>query len=384
MYRLTPWHNDPVGDESGEALYIRDDETGLYWSPTPMPAGGAGRYTTRHGFGYSVFEHEEAGVSSELSVYVAMDAPLKFCVLELRNHSGRARRLSLTACFDLVLGDQRSANAPFVVSELDLQTNALFARNSYHAEFASRVAFLDSSESLRSVSGDRLELIGRNQSSAQPAFLRRAQLSGRVGASLDPCLAMQAPVELPSGQERQVVFIFGSGRDLADARGLVQRFRGTGPARSALEAVWAYWGRTLGAINVQTPDPSLDFLANGWLLYQVLASRLFGRSGFYQSGGAFGFRDQLQDAMALVHAEPGLLREQLLRAASRQFREGDVQHWWHPPLGRGVRTRISDDYLWLPQAVWRYVTQRGDTGVLDERAPFLEGRAVNPEEDSYY
>lgn len=383
-YRLTPWHNDPVGDESGEAVYIRDEETGHYWSPTPLPAGGAGPYTTRHGFGYSVFEHDEAGLSSTLHTFVATDAPLKFLVLDLKNQSGRARRLSLTACFELVLGDRRSGNAPYVVSDVDPQTNALFAHNAFNAEFSARVAFLDCSQSVRSLSADRLELIGRNQNAAHPAFLRRAQLSGRVGASLDPCLAMQAPLELASGQEQQVVFIFGSGRDLADARALVQRFRGTGPARSALEGVWDYWGRTLGAINVQTPDTSLNFLANGWLVYQVLASRLFGRSGFYQSGGAFGFRDQLQDAMSLAHAEPGLLREQLLRAASRQFREGDVQHWWHPPLGRGVRTRISDDYLWLPQAVCRYVALRGDTGVLDERVTFLEGRAVNPEEDSYY
>jgi cyclic beta-1,2-glucan synthetase len=382
-YRLTPWNNDPVGDESGEALYIRDEETGRYWSPTPLPAG-QGSYTTRHGFGYSAFEHDEGGLSSELLVYVATDAPLKFLVLNLRNHSDRTRRLSLTACFDLVLGDRRSSNAPYIVSELDPQTNALFARNSFNAEFSSRVAFLDSSETTRSVSGDRLEMVGRNQNSTHPAFLRRAQLSGRVGASLDPCLAMQAPIELASGQERQVVFTFGSGRDRADARSLVQRFRGNGPARIALEGVWSYWSRVLGVVNVQTPDVSLNFLANGWLLYQVLAARMFGRSGFYQSGGAFGFRDQLQDAMALVHAEPGILREQLLRSAARQFREGDVQHWWHPPLGRGVRTRISDDYLWLPQAVCRYVALRGDTGVLDERSPFLEGRAVMPEEDSYY
>jgi cyclic beta-1,2-glucan synthetase len=383
-YRLTPWHNDPVGDASGEALYIRDEETGHYWSPTPLPASGTGPYTTRHGFGYSVFEHDEAGLSSELQVFVATDAPLKFLVLKLRNDSGRARRVSLTACFDLVLGDRRSASVPYIVSDVDPQTNALFARNSYSAEFSARVAFLDSSESLRSVSGDRLEMIGRNQNSTHPAFLRRAQLSGRVGASLDACLAMQTPIELGSGQERQVTFIFGSGKDLADARALVQRFRGTGAAQTALEGVWAYWSRTLGVMNVQTPDVSLNFLANGWLLYQVLASRLFGRSGFYQSGGAYGFRDQLQDAMSLVHAEPGLLREQLLRSASRQFREGDIQHWWHPPLGRGVRTRISDDFLWLPQAVCRYVATRGDTGVLDERTSFLEGRPVKPDEDSYY
>jgi len=383
-YRLTPWHNDPVGDESGEAIYIRDEEDGSYWSPTPLPAGGVPSYTTRHGFGYSVFEHDEGGISTELQTFVATDAPLKFLSLKLKNHSAHSRRLSLTAVFELVLGRARAANQPYVVSEVDPKTNALLARNAYNGEFSARVAFLDASETLRSVTGDRLELIGRNGTAAHPAFLRRAQLSGRVGAGLDPCLGMQVPVELASGQEREVVFIFGSGRDLADARTLVQRFRGIGAARHALEGVWAYWSRTLGRVNVQTPDVTLDVLANGWLLYQVLAARMFGRSGFYQSGGAFGFRDQLQDAMALVHNEPGLLREQILRAAARQFLEGDVQHWWHPPFGRGVRTRISDDYLWLPMAVCRYVAACGDTGVLDENVHFLEGRSVKPEEDSYY
>ncbi|MEO8182427.1 MAG: cyclic beta 1-2 glucan synthetase, partial [Deltaproteobacteria bacterium] len=383
-YRLTPWHNDPVTDESGEALYIRDEADGNFWSPTPLPCGGESPYSTRHGFGYSVFEHSEGGVSSQLHTFVATDAPVKFVALKLKNQSGRTRRFSLTAFFELVLGEHRSANAPHVVSEVDPRCGALCARNAYNGEFSARIAFLDSSESVRTVSGDRLELLGRNGTAAQPAFIRREQLSGRVGAGLDPCLAMQVPVELVQGQEREVVFIFGSGRDLADARSIVQRFRGTGAARAALETVWTHWNRTLGAVNVQTPDASLNFLANGWLLYQVIASRLWGRSGFYQSGGAFGFRDQLQDAMALVHAEPGLLREQIVRAASRQFREGDVQHWWHPPLGRGVRTRISDDYLWLPYALCRYVAARGDTGVLAEKIQFLEGRSVNLEEDSYY
>jgi cyclic beta-1,2-glucan synthetase len=383
-YRLTPWHNDPVQDTSGEALYIRDEENGLFWSPTPLPAGGVSPYTTRHGFGYSVFEHTEGGISTQLHTFVATDAPLKFMVLKLGNHSGRRRRLSLTALFELVLGEGRSANLPHVVTELDPGSGGLFARNAYNGEFASRVAFLDCSEGVRSVSGDRLELVGRNGTASSPACMSRARLSGRVGAAMDPCLAMQVPTDLADGQEREIVFTFGSGRDLADARALVHRFRGTGPARLALEGVWSYWNRTLGAVNVQTPDASLNVLANGWLLYQVLASRMWGRSGFYQSGGAFGFRDQLQDAMALVHAEPALLREQILRSAARQFREGDVQHWWHPPAGRGVRTHVSDDYLWLPYAVCRYVAALGDTGVLDEQVKFLEGRLVKAEEDSYY
>jgi cellobiose phosphorylase len=383
-YRLTPWHNDAVSDPSGEAFYLRNEDDGYVWSPTPLPVTAAAPYTSRHGFGYSVFEVAERGISSQLQTYVAVDAPIKFIVLKIRNRSGAARRLSITGFYELVLGSTRASNLMHVVTELDAKTGALFARNAYNSEFASRVAFLDCSESRRTITGDRLEVLGRNGTMAAPACMSRERLSGRVGGGLDPCLATQVMVELADGEEREIAFTFGSGRDLGDARHLVNRFRGTEPARLALEAVWAYWNRTLGTVNVQTPDPSVNFLVNGWLLYQVLACRLWARSGFYQSGGAYGFRDQLQDAMALVHAEPAILREQLLRAAGRQFSQGDVQHWWHPPLGRGVRTHISDDYLWLPYATCRYVAALGDTGVLDEPVNFLEGRAVKLDEDSYY
>ncbi len=383
-YRLTPWHNDPVGDPSGEAFYLRDEHDGHFWSPTPLPAGGSEPFTTRHGFGYSVFEHAGHGIESELRTFVATDAPVKFMLFKLRNRSGRPRRLSVTGVFELVLGESRAANLPHIVTEVDPGSGALFARNAYSSEFSRRVAFLDCSEEQRSRSGDRLEIVGRNGCAAAPACMGNESLSGRVGAAFDPCMAMQAMIDLDDGQEREIAFTFGSGLDLGDARTLVHRFRGVGSAHAALEGVWSYWNRTLGAVNVQTPDPSFNFLANGWLLYQVLAARMWGRSGFYQSGGAFGFRDQLQDAMALVHAEPALLREQIIRASERQFREGDVQHWWHPPMGRGVRTRVSDDYLWLPFAICRYIGTVGDTGVLDERAFFLEGRPVKPDEDSYY
>ncbi|MBA2320139.1 MAG: cyclic beta 1-2 glucan synthetase, partial [Deltaproteobacteria bacterium] len=383
-YRLTPWSNDPITDTSGEAVYLRDEDDGRYWSPTPLPCGGSAPFVTRHGFGYTVFESSQAGISTELHTFVATDAPVKFLLLTLRNASGRPRRLRLTGCFDLVLGSQRPASLPHVISGVDPKCGALFASNPYAAEFAPRVAFLDCSEPQRTVTGDRQEILGRNGNPAHPAFLRRNRLSGRVGAGFDPCLAMQLTVDLAIGEEREIVWILGSGRDRDDARHVVGRFRGVAGAKAAREAVWSYWNRTLAAVRVTTPDPTLDFLANGWLVYQVIASRMWGRSGFYQSGGAFGFRDQLQDAAALLHAEPALLREQILRAAAHQFPEGDVQHWWHPPAGRGVRTRISDDYLWLPHVTCRYVAAIGDTGVLDETLDFIEGRAVKPDEDSYY
>jgi cellobiose phosphorylase len=384
--RLTPWHNDPVSDASGEAFYLRDEENGQFWSPTPLPRRGATPYLSRHGFGYSVFEHAEGGIRSELWVYVAVDAAVKFSRLLVRNESGRPRRLSATGYVEWVLGDLRPKSAMHVITEVDAYSGALYARNPYNGEFLDRVAFFDVDDANRTTTCDRAEFIGRNGSLADPAAMARTHLSGKAGSGLDPCAAIQVVFDLADGQEREITFRLGLGGTPGgeDANQLVHRFRGADAARRALEAVWQYWNHTLGAVQVETPDESLNVLTNGWLLYQTLACRLWARSGYYQSGGAFGFRDQLQDAMALVHAEPRLLRAHLLLCAGRQFREGDVQHWWHPPSGRGVRTHCSDDYLWLALATCRYVLSTGDTGVLEEPVPFLEGRPLNPDDDSYF
>jgi cellobiose phosphorylase len=383
-FRLTPWNNDPVSDPGGEAYYLRDEESGHFWSPLPLPGCGALHYVTRHGFGYSVFEHREDGISSEVWVYVAMDASIKFTAMTVKNVSGRPRRLSVTGYVEWVLGDLRPKTAMQVTTEIDPKTGAIFARNPYTTEFVDRTAFFDAGEATRTVTGDRTEFLGRNGVLRSPAAMTRGRLSGRVGAALDPCAAIQVPFELADGQEREIIFRLGAGRNSDDAGNLVRRFRGSLAVRATLEKVWGYWNHTLGAVQVETPDRSVNMLANGWLLYQTLACRLWARSGYYQSAGAFGFRDQLQDTMALIHSEPRLVREHLLLCAAHQFREGDVQHWWHPPTGRGVRTRCSDDLLWLPLAACRYVLATGDTGVLDETVRFIEDRPVNPDEDSYY
>jgi cyclic beta-1,2-glucan synthetase len=384
-FRLTPWANDPVSDAGGEVFYLRDEETGLYWSPTPLPRRGEGDYVTRHGFGYSVFEHIEDGIVSELTVYVAVDASVKYSVLRIRNDSDTIRKLSATGYVEWVLGDLRPKSTMHVITETDPATGALFARNPYNTEFTERTAFFDVDTTSRTISGDRNEFIGRNGSLQNPAAMERVRLSGKVGAGLDPCAAMQVQFELVQGQQREIVFMLG----MADTRhtnvgNLVQHYRGGAAAQDALTAVHAYWERTLGAVQVETPDESLNVLANGWLMYQTIACRLWARSGYYQSGGAFGFRDQLQDTMALMHSQPKLARDHLLLCAAHQFIDGDAQHWWHPPTDRGVRTHCSDDYLWLPLAVYRYVISTGDTGVLDENVHFIEGRQVNQDEDSYY
>jgi cyclic beta-1,2-glucan synthetase len=382
--RLTPWSNDAVSDPPGEAIYLRDEESGAIWTPTPLPVRGDDPYVIRHGQGYTVFEHTSHGITQELLLFAPLDATVKISVLRLRNRTNETRRLSITSYSELVLGVERGTSAPFVITEFDKESGAIFARNPYNNEFASRIAFAAASASESTITCDRKEFLGRNGSPARPAALRRATLSGRAGAGPDPCAAIQTMVELAPGASHEVVFLLGQTETREEARAIVERFRRLPAVNEAFERVLARWDEVLDTIEVRTPDAALDTILNRWLPYQTLACRILARSAFYQSGGAYGFRDQLQDVMALVYARPDLTRAQILRAAAHQFKEGDVQHWWHPPTGRGVRTRFSDDLLWLPYVTSFYLSVTGDAGVLDEVVSFLEAPPLEPGQDESY
>ncbi|MGH7357699.1 MAG: GH36-type glycosyl hydrolase domain-containing protein, partial [Candidatus Rokuibacteriota bacterium] len=383
--QLTPWTNDPVSDSPGEVIYVRDDETGDLWGPTVLPIREeAWPYVVRHGQGYSRFEHVSHGVALELLQYVPLEDPVKISRLTVENRSGRPRRLSVTGYVEWILGSSRGASAPFIVTERDEETGALLARNAWNLDFADRVAFLALGTPATAWSGDRSEILGRHGSLDHPAALERGErLSGRVGAGLDPCGALQTTLELEAGARVEVVVLLGQAATREDARALVVRYRAT-DLDGVLRAVVTRWDDILGALQVKTPDRSFDLMLNRWLLYQTLACRVWARAAFYQAGGAYGFRDQLQDVMALAVAAREPARAHLLRAASRQFVEGDVQHWWHPPSGRGVRTRISDDLIWLPYAVVHFVEVTGDYSVLDEVVPFLDGPALEAGQHEAY
>jgi cyclic beta-1,2-glucan synthetase len=384
--QLTPWSNDPVTDRPGQALYLRDEESGEVWSPTALPIRDeASTYVARHGWGYSRFEHNAHGLALELVEYVPLTDPIKISRLKIRNTSSRPRRISVSAYVEWVLGPSRAAAAPFLTTRIDPDSRAMLAQNAWYPAFAERVAFADLGGRQTSWTGDRREFIGRNGTLASPAALAGAiPLSGRVGSGLDPCGVLQATLELAPGETDEITLFLGDGTDADHARTLIKTYR-TADLDAVLSEVRAHWIDLAGAIQVKTPDRSMDIMLNGWLLYQTLACRIWARTGFYQVSGAYGFRDQLQDGMALATVRPDLTREHLVRAAGRQFVEGDLQHWWLPHTGQGVRTRISDDRVWLAYTAAHYIGVTGDAGVLDEPIPFLDGQALQPDEtDSFF
>jgi cyclic beta-1,2-glucan synthetase len=385
--RLTPFANDPIVDPTAEAMYLRDADTGEVWGATPGPLPrqpDSGRWVVRQAPGVTRFQHAVSGATQELDVFVAPDDPVKIAMLTLTNTSARTRRVSAFGYVEWCLGPPRSGERRFVVSERHEETGALLVRNAYNTDFNGQVAFWHATEPASAFTCDRGEFVGRHRTLANPRALVRDRLTGRTGAGLDPCSALQVELEIPAGESRRVAFVLGHGRDREQAVALAARYASLAECEAALTGAERSWDRLLGAIQVKTPDDSFDLIVNRWLIYQTVSCRLWARSGPYQPGGAFGFRDQLQDVLALLHTRPDLTRAHLLRAASRQFVEGDVQHWWHPPAGRGTRTRCSDDFLWLPYAIATYVSATGDESVLDEVVPFLDAPPLEPDQSEAY
>ncbi len=381
-FRLTPWSNDAVSDPPSEAIYICDRETGQVFTPTALPVRDHNAYHVRHGFGYSVFEHTCLGIAQTLTQFVPVEDTVKISQLDLKNTTGQARRLSVTYYLRPVLGVSDQATAMHMQSTLT-ESGVLLMTNPYNENFPGRVCYLDCTERVRTVTGDRKEFFGSSGSEA-PECLVRERLSGTLGIGLDPCGAMQIDLELQPGEEKTVVFLLGIAKDANEVRQVSDRYLGAQKARLALEAVTAGWEEALGRVRVETPDTAMNLLQNGWLLYQVISSRLWARTGFYQSGGAFGFRDQLQDVLAVAATKPELAREQILLHARHQFTEGDVQHWWHEPMGNGVRTRFSDDFLWLPYVTAAYIRISGDCAILQEQIAFLESAPLGELERERY
>jgi len=382
--RLSPWGNDPVSNVPHEALYLRDEETAIVWSPTPQPAPASAPYLARHGAGYTIFEHHSHGLRQRLRVFTPPDAPLKILQLQLENTWERARRITATYYVEWVLGVDRESSQQYLIPEFNSDPQALLVRNPYNTEFAEQVAFVSASNPLHGLTADRTEFLGRLGSLEQPAALKRIGLTGTVEAGLDPCAALQLHIDIQPGASEQIFFVLGQADDRDAALAFVRQYQDPQQVQAAWESNIRFWNDLLGTVQVHTPEPAFDLLINRWLLYQTLACRIWGRTAFYQSSGAYGYRDQLQDVLALLHVAPQLAREHLLRAARHQFEAGDVLHWWHSPSGRGVRTRISDDMLWLPYVTAEYVRLTGDDTVLTEKVPFRRTSLLEAEQDERY
>jgi cyclic beta-1,2-glucan synthetase len=382
--RLTTWHNDPVSDLPSEALYLRDEETVEVWSPLPQPVPADGPYLVRHSAGHTTFEHHSHRLKQKVSLFMAPDDPVKIIQAQLENTSELPRRLTLTLYTEWVLGTLREEAAPFIIPAYHQELDAILVRNPYSLEFSKRVAFVAAGKRPHGLTTDRGEFLGRLGSLSRPAALRRLGLSNRVEPGVDPCAVITLHVDLPPGGCESLFFLIGQGENEAAAVALLERYRTAGQVDAALQAAVDRWEDILTSIQVETPDAAMNLLLNRWLLYQTLSCRIWGRSALYQSSGAYGFRDQLQDSLALLHSKPDVARDHLIRAATHQFESGDVLHWWHPPSGRGVRTRISDDLAWLPYVTAHYVRVTGDAAVLDVRAPYLSGPTLEPGEAEHY
>ena len=371
--RITPWNNDPISDTSGECIYLRDEERGTFWSPTPLPIRDQSPYLITHGQGYTRYLHVTQNIRHEMLVFTPIDGPVKIIRLNLSNLDSSSRTISITYFVDLVLGKLKEQTSHFVMTKIDTTKGIIFAQNLHNNEYANATTFCYLSGENKTYTCDRLEFFGSCGRYSSPASLQNQALSGRDGLSLDPCACIRSVHTLAASQESSYIFLLGQTSNLNEIDKIIASYSTPAGVKDAFKNLQGFWHEKLSFIKITTPDQSMNIMINHWLLYQTIACRLYSRTAFYQSGGAFGFRDQLQDVMALIHSEPQKVREHILKSAARQFEEGDVQHWWNPVNGGGVRTRFSDDLLWLPFVTNYYIKATGDTTILSESIPFISG-----------
>ena len=382
--RLSPWSNDPVRDPGGEILYLRDEETGETWTPTPLPRGADQSYRVTHGAGYTIFWNDSHDLRQTLTLFASPEDPVKMIHLKLENTSDQPRRITATQFVEWVLGTTHAANMAFIIPEYDATLECLLATNPYNAEFGSRTAFLIANKAIHGLTADRTEFIGRGGTLNSPTALNRIGLETRITPGEDPCAVLQLHIDLQPGKSEEIYFVLGEGKNREQSLALVKKYHDPAYVGAALQRTHVFWNHLLDTIQIHTPEPAADLILNRWLLYQTLSCRIWGRTGFYQSSGAYGFRDQLQDVLAVLPIDPSIARGQILNAAQHQFEEGDAMHWWHPPSGRGVRTRISDDLLWLAYVTAIYVETTGDISLLQEKTPFLHGALLSSSESEHY
>jgi Cellobiose phosphorylase len=383
--KLTTWSNDPVMDNEAEEIYIRDEITGKSWSISPKPIRDSGEYIIEHGFGYSIFKHEAQGVIGEMTMFADMNESAKLCRIKLKNNTSEERVLSISYYAKLVLGVTHEQTAQYIYTSFDNKDKYIYARNPYSEHFGSLICYMKmfGGDEL-SYTGDRKEFIGRGGSDREPKALKFKKLSNVVGAGLDPCFAQNIKLSLNKGEEKEFLVLLGQDESFDSIERVINKYKDSQKAEEELDNVKNYWNGLLGTIQVETPDKSMDLMVNGWLMYQVISCRFWARTGFYQSGGAYGFRDQLQDVMAIGYLNPKITREHIIYSASKQYLEGDVQHWWHPIVESGIRTRFSDDLLWLPYVTIDYIQSTGDYSILDEEAGYLEDEILKEGEDERY
>lgn len=383
--KLTTWSNDPIIDGEAEAVYIRDEITGKVWSVSPKPIRDYGEYVIEHGFGYSTFKHEANGIIGEMTMFADINESAKLCRIKLKNNTNEERKLSISYYAKLALGVTHEQTAQYIFTGYNEENNYIYARNPYSEHFGKLACYMRifGGEDL-TYTGNRKEFIGRGRRVSDPRAFKLKRLTNTVGAGFDPCLAQNTKLTLKSEEEKEFLVLLGQEESFEAIERIINKYKNPQKAEEELNNVKDYWEGLLGTIQVETPDKSMDIMINGWLMYQVISCRFWARTGFYQSGGAYGFRDQLQDVMSIGYLDPEITRKHIIYSASKQYLEGDVQHWWHPVVESGIRTRFSDDLLWLPYVTIDYIKSTGDYSILDEEVGYLEDEPLKEGEDERY